>query len=179
MKNYRVLITAIGGFLGVKNIENLKKAKPGEIYVVGVDADETCMGSKVCDKFFKVSPGEKKEYVSEIINIIEKEKINFILPCSDEEAISLAKQKNKINDMGAELLCVDESSIEIISDKLKTYEFLKSKEIEVPFFNEVYDYEDLKIKAMQYYKNFSSFVLKETKARGNRGIYVVDVKNEK
>ena len=120
MKNYRVLITAIGGFLGVKNIENLKKAKPGEIYVVGVDADETCMGSKVCDKFFKVSPGEKKEYVSEIINIIEKEKINFILPCSDEEAISLAKQKNKINDMGAELLCVDESSIEIISDKLKT-----------------------------------------------------------
>ena len=179
LKNYRVLITAIGGFLGVKNIENLKKAKPGEIYVVGVDANETCMGSKVCDKFFKVSTGEKKEYVSEIINIIEKEKINFILPCSDEEAISLAQQKNRINNMGAELLCVDESSIEVISDKLKTYEFLKSKKIEVPFFNEVNDYEDLKIKAMQYYKKFSSFVLKETKARGNRGIYVVDVKNEK
>ena len=179
MKNYRVLITAIGGFLGVKNIENLKKSKPGEIYVVGVDANETCVGSKVCDKFFKVSPGENKEYVSEIINIMEEEKINFILPCSDEEAIALAKQKNRINNLGAELLCVDESSIEVISDKLKTYEFLQSKKIAVPFFNKVVDYEDLKIKAMQYYKNFSAFVLKENKARGNRGVYVVDVQNEK
>ena len=103
MKGYRVLITAVGGFLGVKNIENLKKAKPGKVFVVGTDIDEKCLGSKACDKFFKVSSGEKKEFVNEIINIIEKEKINFILPCSDEEAISLAKDKNKINTLGAEL----------------------------------------------------------------------------
>ena len=76
-------------------------------------------------------------------------------------------------------LCVDESSIEIMSDKLKTYDFLKSKKIGVPVFNTVLNYEDLKIKAMQYYDDFSAFVLKEKKARGNRGVYVVDKKKRK
>ena len=43
--------------------------------------------------------GNDKNYLSQVIKYVKKHKINFILPCSDEEAITLSNNLEKFEKL--------------------------------------------------------------------------------
>ncbi len=174
MFEYRVLITSVGGPFGSKNLQFMKKSIPGKVWVLGVDQKHNDLALQIGDKFITVPRGDSKNYLDKIIKIVREERINFVLPCSDEEALSLVNGKEIIESYGARLLCTEKKSISIMSDKIKTYRFLKNKMISVPEFFVINNYQELEQKSKYFYDKYKAFVLKDPSSRGNRGILVVD-----
>lgn len=167
-------MTSVGGMLGILNIKAMQNAHIDEVWVLGVDAKHNDNANYYCDKFLKVPSGNSNSYIKEIIKIIKKYNINKILPCSDEEAIVLAKNKNMIERLGVQLFVTEYSSIKIMSNKLKTYSLLKNNNILVPEYKEINSFCELDFYTEEYFKQYGSFVIKEPTARGNRGTILVD-----
>ena len=54
---------------------------------------------------------------------VKKHKINFILPCSDEEAISLSNNLKKFEKLDVLVACQSPDINKIISNKIKLMKF--------------------------------------------------------
>ena len=74
-----------------------------------------------------------KLFLVEIVNIlysrylkfVKKHKINLVVPGSDEDALNLSKNRKKIEIGKTKIACISYESLKILSNKSKTYKFLK------------------------------------------------------
>ena len=173
----RVLITCVGGKL--KSLEPLffKKNSKFLNYVVGVDTNNTAVGKQFVDKFYVVPNGDDPFYIEKIIEIVRKDEINLIIPCSDEEARALSKSKKLFLDIKCYIASVDFETINILSDKIKTYEILKLNRIEVPKYFKIDNKIELKTKINEFVLNKESFVIKPSLSRGGRNVVIVSPDN--
>ena len=114
MKQIRILITCIGGELVHHLIENIKKSSEYNIFVVGVDSKDP-KNSKYCvDKFAIVPNGNDKKYINSMLTLSKKYALDLIFPGSDEEAISLSKNKNEFSKIGVTIACNDQKILSIL-----------------------------------------------------------------
>ena len=74
-------------------IKSLKNIKGVKLSIIGTDYNANAVGKYFCDKFYKVPKGNNKNYISTCEEIVKREKINLIIPTSDEEALSFRKIK--------------------------------------------------------------------------------------
>ena len=88
------MITCVGGELSPTSIKFLKKNSSHNIKVIGTDLSSNAIGKHFCDKFYKVPKSSSKDYIKHILKIASKNKINIIIPTSDEESLALSKIKN-------------------------------------------------------------------------------------
>ena len=149
--NNRIILTCIGGPLKINEIKFLKITKFNN-YVVGTDINKNITSKKFVDKFYITPKGNDNRYIKEMIRIVKKEKIDLIIPCSDEEALSLAKNKKKFNMINCMIAIDDYKKIRIFADKLKTYQFLKKAKIMTPKYYSSNNISDLK-KKYNIFKN--------------------------
>lgn len=85
------------------------------------------------DKFIKVPPVSSNNYVSYLINIVKKEKIDLIIPTIDTELLILAKNKNLIErKANTKVLISDVETIEKFNDKFKTANFFLKNGFKTP-----------------------------------------------
>ena len=173
----RLLITCVGGKL--KSLEPLffKKNSKFLNYVVGVDTNKTTVGKQFVDKFYLVPSGDDPFYIEKLLEIVRKDKINLIIPCSDEEARALSRNKRPFLDFKCHIASVDFETINILSDKIKTYEILKLNRIEVPKYFKIENKIDLKRKINEFVLNKESFVIKPSLSRGGRNVVLVNPDN--
>ena len=174
MIKYRVLITSVSGAFGPKNIDFMKESIKGEVWVLGVDKIHSYVAEKNADKFVIVPSGNSIAYIDKICELIEMYNISLVLPCSDEEAVSLSKNRIKIESAGALLATADFSKIKIMSNKISTYELFSQSGIDVPEFQVIRNKVDMEKYALSFYEERGSFVIKDAIARGNRGTVLVD-----
>ena len=87
------MITCVGGELSPTSINFLKNSSYN-IKVIGTDLSSKAIGKHFCDKFYKVPKSSSKNYVKHILKIATKNKINIIIPTSDEESLALSKEKD-------------------------------------------------------------------------------------
>ena len=85
--NHKILITSAGGFLGHQNIEYLRKTFKKKIWILSSDSRAIDSSYLLSDRNIILPKGDSANYIPEIIKQIIKFKINFVLPCSDEEAL--------------------------------------------------------------------------------------------
>ena len=174
MIRYRVLITAVSGIFGSKNIDFMKQAIKGEVWVLGVDKIFNYLAEEKADKFVLVPSGDSIDYINKICELIKIYDISHILPCSDEEAVNLSKNRKKIESMGVSLATADFKNIEIMSNKISTYKLFSKSGIDVPKFKIIRNKSDMEKYSLSFYKERGSFVIKDAVARGNRGTILVD-----
>ena len=174
MIKYRVLITSVSGAFGPKNIDFMKESIKGDVWVLGVDKTHSYVAEKNADKFAIVPSGDSTSYIDKICELIEMYNISLVLPCSDEEAISLSENRIRIESTGASLATADFSKIKIMSNKISTYELFSDSGIDVPEFKVVRNKIDMDKYALSFYEERGAFVVKDAIARGNRGTILVD-----
>lgn len=172
-KKNRVLITSVGGYFGKKNIEFLKNTNDKNTWVLATDTKFDREANKLADMFMKVPSGISKDYIPFIEKLIKKYKINFVIPCSDEEAIEYGKNIRSLNLLGAKIACQSEKVNSIITNKYKTYQIFKENKIPFSDFHIVYDYKQLIEITNNFYDKYKEFVVKSPVARGNRGTFVI------
>lgn len=95
MHNLRVLLTGCGapGTTGtIACIRNYYK----NAYIVGTDINQNCAGRFLVDSFYSVPRAEDQNYLSVVVPIIRNERINIIIPQTDNELMFLT---NKDDDL--------------------------------------------------------------------------------
>lgn len=171
MKEINVLLTSVGGLIAPGIIKNLK-AK-GNFFIVGIDANDKAIGFNFCDDYYQVPYGNSPKYLDKIISICDEKKIDVIIPASDEESLTLSKNRKEINRLGIKLLAPKFEAIEYSNDKGKMLSFLKKKNIEVPEYYLPKNIKDFKNAVNKLGYPQKKVVLKPRKGRGGRGVRVL------
>ena len=174
--NVNLLVTCVGGDLGPELLIKIKQSKNYNYKIFGVDSNIDVIAKYFCDKFYVVPPGQnKKPFVERIIEIIKLEKINYIIPSADEEAIALSFYKKEVEETGCKVILDNYDIIKLVSNKLKTYNFLDKHKINKCFFKPVKNYKEVLFHINEN-KNNKSWVLKPSNQRGSRNIFYIKKK---
>ena len=86
----KILITSIGGMFSHDLIRALRDNN--NTFILGTDIKKTS-NSFFLDKFEQIPDPTKssKKFIRRIINLCKKYKINFVIPCSENECIEISK----------------------------------------------------------------------------------------
>ena len=167
---YSILITSVGGGLACQLYDSIKKGRFKDLKVVGANNKKNIQAENIFDKFEILPNPTKKVFVKKLIKIIKKNKIKLIIPGSDEEALIMSENKKIIEKYSCKLACVDNKTLKIFNDKIKTYKTLKEKNLPIAKFFKINNLSQLK-KKLNYFKN--DFVIKPSLSRGGRDIILV------
>lgn len=124
-RSLNVLITGVGSTTALSVIKGLKKQNEFFVCIVGTDANEknNIAGSNFCDKFFKVPLAlEEVSYIRTLIDIINSESIDLLIPIVDVELEVISRNRD-VFEKSTYLLLSSYDTVTICNDKLKTYQF--------------------------------------------------------
>ena len=170
---FTILITCVGGELAPQMIQELKLNSRHDIKVIGVDVNIDAVGKYFCDEFSVVPFGSDSNYSAIIQKLVQLHNVDLVIPTSDEEAIAMASSRKLIEKNGCQLACVESETLNILTDKAKTYRFLKKNGVHVPATRIIKNYDSLKAIVESMYKEHGAVVIKPACARGGRGVHVV------
>ena len=173
-----ILLTCVGGGLSKHNIFFLKKNNHYNIRIIGTDINGKNKNKKFCNKFYKVTtPNNVKKYSNQIKKIINKDKIDLIIPTSDEEALFFSKRKKNYEKYGTKVATTSLNNLKIFSNKFKTYLRLKKMNLPYPKFYIANNRKQF----LNLINNFKiNFVIKPAISRGGRGVFIIsNLKKEK
>ena len=128
-----VLITAIGGDIGQGVLKALKLYRK-KMRIIGTDITPRAPGLFMCDKGYLVSPAGKgaSAYVSMIIQICRREKVDIVFCTHEHEQLALARNFKKLKKLKTCFVLQPPAVTFICRDKLKTYKFLSKAGLRVP-----------------------------------------------
>jgi carbamoyl-phosphate synthase large subunit len=126
------------------------------------------------DSYYQVPNGSDNRYLEKILDIVKNEKIEFILPGSDEEAICISKNKKIFNDMGVKPIVSSIEILELITNKYNTYIALAKKGVRVPEYRIVKSIKELRSVIYEYGYPDTTVISKPVNGRGGRGLYVFE-----
>lgn len=135
-KQIKVLVTGIGTVAAQGFIKGVRQQDEFDLYLVSTDAREDNAGRYFTDKFYKVPRGDNPNYVTEIMAICKKEKIDLLLPGADGEVMALAQNKQLIEKETGTLVVVSNfEGVNICDDKYLAYTYFKQHHFDtVPTF---------------------------------------------
>lgn len=131
VKKHTVLVTATGGPAGLAAVRSLFKV--GNFKIVSVDADPFASGLYLTEaESYTVPFASEKDYIARLLRVCRKEKVEVVLPCSDEEILELSKHKQLFNSKRVQLPIADYNFIAKASDKWKMLKAISKSGIRVP-----------------------------------------------
>ncbi len=172
MRTIRLLITCIGGSTVPSLIKCLKNSGNFNYILVGVDSVSAGQSKDILDSYYQVPNGSDAEYNDKLLEVALKERVDFILPGSDEEALSISKNINKFNDSGITAIVSNIDTLELISNKLETYKVLSKHGLRIPEYEVVNSIEEIKKSLGKYQYPQKTVISKPSNGRGGRGLYV-------
>ena len=174
MTKIRLLVTCVGGSTVPTLLGCLHKSSIFSYYLVGVDSNSSGNSKELLDNYYQVPNGSDNRYIEKILEIVKIEKIEFILPGSDEEAVCISKNKKIFNDIGVKPIVSSIEVIELITNKYNTYMTLTKKGVRVPEYKIVNSIEELRSAIYEYGYPDTTVISKPVNGRGGRGLYVFE-----
>lgn len=174
MNGICVLITG-GGAPGIagtihalrNNDDNVK------IKIVTVDAREDVVGKYLSDKFYKVPMANDKNFLEEILNICEKEKVNVLLPQVTRELEIFSQNKHHIENAGIRPIVMSSEVMKIVNDKYRLMEEYTSLGFDQGKYKLIRSKEELLNFAEEIGYPHNIFVVKPPLSNGMRGLRIV------
>lgn len=174
MRDITVLLSASGSPSMPGLIECFKKNGERNIRIIGMDMSDEPSAKYLVDQFYKVPVATAEEYVDTVLDICRKENVDIYFPNISAEVTAVSKRRDDFINIGTIISTSDLKSVEIANNKLKLYEFLKSKGVSVPKFygvHSVYDFEQ-GCKYLGYPE--TPVCLKIVDGSGSRGVRIID-----
>ena len=153
-------------------IKCLKNSGNFNYILVGVDSVSAGQSKDILDSYYQVPNGSDVEYNDKLLEVALKERVDFILPGSDEEALSISKNINKFNDSGITAIVSNIDTLELISNKLETYKVLSKHGLRIPEYEVVNSIEEIKKSLGKYQYPQKTVISKPSNGRGGRGLHV-------
>ena len=119
MSKMKLLLTSIG-----KRVELIKHLKT-QFEVLGADCSDFNPARYFVDSFYKIPRADKPEYLDSILEICNKEKVNYVVPLYEGEFPVLSSSADKFSKLNTVLLLSDRKVIDICKDKYQTAYFFE------------------------------------------------------
>lgn len=138
----RILLLGCGGSPAINFAKSLQYSKD-DIYIVGADIDKYYIELAPVNKKYLIphQAGKEKQYVKKLIEIIKKEKINFVHAQPDNEVKILSDYRNLLS---ARVLLPSKEAVDICQDKFAATEAFKKNGVPVPETIDLYNKKQLK-----------------------------------
>lgn len=172
--SFRILVTCAGGALVPHVIRLLKEHSRHRVSVVAVDTRHQPVAAALADTFAVVPPGNDPAYVDRIAALSEAERVDLVLPWSDEEALALAGARDRIERDGRLLACAPVETLRLMSDKLESLEKLRQAGVPVPDWTLASTADELAAAIADWSGRGDGFVVKPLRSRGGRDVLVVE-----
>ncbi len=156
MEKKTVLVTGIGGNVGQGIIRNIMTSDYS-LRIVGTNITDFSAGNHLVDSFYKVPFGYEATFIPLLKDIVEKEKVDLVIPSTDFETYFLALNADiipcKIATSGVE-------AAEKYLDKYLSWQL--HNKFNIPFAESILP--------SVYNNNFDMAIAKPRKGRGSKGI---------
>lgn len=158
MEKKVVLVTGIGGNVGqgvLRNIQDLNR----NIFLVGTDIAPFTAGNYLCDATHQVPYSYEPNFISEINSIVNKHKVDLIIPTTDYEIYFLSLHQNEIN---AKVAASEAPIAKKYLDKYLTFQHHDA--LGIPFAKTWLP--------SKFNNEVSDIIVKPREGRGSRGIHL-------
>lgn len=168
----KVLFTDVGHPVTSEALKNLREAD-NNFYFIGVDNSRETMGFLWVDKFYVIPQPSDPNYINSLLEVAVKERVDLIIPWTNEEALVIAKSSRLFKNEGIKLLNNTESTIRRLVDKGSMYNNLKVKGFPVPNFRLASNIQEIEhaIISLGYPK--TPVVVKPRNLSGARGFCII------
>lgn len=158
MERKTILVTGIGGNVAQGALRNILSLNL-DINIIGVDISAFTAGNHLCNRTYVVPYAYDEQYIPIIKNIIDKEKVDVVIPTTDYEGYYLSLNKHVLNSIVA---ASDAEISKIYLDKYLTY--LHHQKFKIPFAQSWLPGE---------FKNeVKDIIVKPREGRGSRNIHI-------
>lgn len=174
MKEITVLLSASSSPSMPGLINCFRQNGERNIRIVGMDMSDDPSARFLVDQFYCVPAATADNYVDIVLDICRKEKIDIYFPNISAEVTAVTKRKEDFLRNGTIISASNQKAVEIGNNKLKLYEFLKDKNIDVPKYYGVHSLDEFEkgCKYMGYPQN--AVCVKIVDGSGSRGVRIID-----
>lgn len=165
-----VLMTCAGGTMMPALFSHLRQDPLIRARVVGVDVSSDAKGRHYADAFHLVPFATEAGYAERLADIARAERVEVILPGSDQEAFCLAAARETFDKIGVKVLASPTEVLDLIRDKSATYAALKAAGLRVPEYACVDNAEDLAHALRSFGYPGKDVIVKPIAGRGGRGM---------
>src|SRR5258706_8303667 len=117
-----ILVTAAGAPGAAALLRGLHENGEREVRIVGVDMSERAIGRALCDAFHVVPPGADPAYPDAVLEIVEREHVDVVLPQSSHDLPHLAAARDRFP---VPVLVSGPETVRRSNDKAETYALLR------------------------------------------------------
>jgi carbamoyl-phosphate synthase large subunit len=166
-----ILITGVGiGTVGNQILKTIRQKKY-QFKIIITNISKESFGLQDSDKSCIVPRGTSKNYISNILKICRKENVKFIFPGSEQELLVLSKKKDFFKQKGIIVVSNSYKIVKLCLDKGKLFEFLKTKNVEIPDFQVVKKINDFK-------KCKTPTIIKPVNGSGSKSVFLAETIDE-
>ena len=109
-----------------------------EAQVYGIDISTRNAAKKFCHQFMLAPRATSPEYLDFILSIMEKNKIDFFIPCTEHE-LRVLNQLPDDHVLWKKSITCSKAILTSCLDKFETFKFMKAHNISAPWFTESVD----------------------------------------
>jgi carbamoyl-phosphate synthase large subunit len=117
-----ILLSAAGAPGAARLIRALQENGEREVRVVGTDMNPNSIGAHLCDAFHVVPAGSDPAYPDAILELVERERVDVVLPQSSFDLDALSVRRD---DFPVPVLVSSPDTVHRSNDKAETYAFLQ------------------------------------------------------
>jgi carbamoyl-phosphate synthase large subunit len=166
-----ILLSASGAPGSARLIRALHENGERDVRIVGTDMSEQAIGRHLCDAFHVVPPGSSPDYPDAILDLVEREHVDVVLPQSsfDLEALSVARDRFSVP-----VLVSSPQTVHRSNDKAESYELLRRIGVPTVEFRRVAGARQVEAAARELGYPDRPVCFKPVFSSGSRGFRILD-----
>lgn len=174
LKEITVMVSACGYQFMPGLADCLKNNGERKIRIVGTDMNDDPTILQMVDVFYRVPEAKDPRYIPIVLDICKKEKVDIYLPTVSYELIPILDNMQKFKEIGVVVSVSNRKSIEICTNKLKFYEFMRDNNLPMVDFYAAHSVDEVKEAFDKLGYPYKAVCLKALESSGSRGIRIVD-----
>ncbi len=173
MKDLCVLVTAAGNVFMPGTLKCLKDNGERNIRVVGADmsADDTIL--QMCDAAYQMPRCSDPGYISELLEICKKERVDILLPIMSAELNALAENRDAFAGIGTIVSVSDLQALAIANNKCRLLNFMKENDLPCAEYYAVHSREELREYTKRLGYPEKKVCVKAADSSGSRGFRIL------
>jgi carbamoyl-phosphate synthase large subunit len=166
-----ILVTAAGAPGAARLLRALRENGERDVRLVGVDMSDRAIGRHLCDAFHLVPAGSKPEYADALLEIVERESVDVVLPESSHDLPHLSARRG---DFPVPVLVSGPETVRRSNDKAEFYELMHEIGVPAPAFRRVTGAAGVDAAARELGYPDKPVCFKPVYSSGSRGFRVLD-----
>jgi carbamoylphosphate synthase large subunit len=166
-----VLLSAAGAPGSARLIRALYENGERSVRIVGTDMNENAIGRFLCDAFHQVPPGSDPAYAETILDLVERERVDVVLPQSsfDLQALSQTRERFPVP-----VLVSSPQTVHRSNDKAESYALLQRIGVPTIEFRRVAGAREVEAAARELGYPDRPVCFKPVFSSGSRGFRILD-----